>query len=76
MSKQLTYETKHISLLRGSTMSSKLHFCLLRFFFSFLFVIQNGKMLQEIVKKGSDCLGRQYYYFDLLEVRVCRAHKT
>ena len=33
-------------------------------------------MLQEIVKKGSDCVERQYYYFDLLKVRVCRAHKT
>ena len=32
LSKQLTYETKHISLLRSSTMSSKLHFCLLRIF--------------------------------------------
>ena len=71
MSTQVTYEIDHISLLRDSTTSSVPIF----FFFFVFYCNLKEKYIKRNVdsKKRNVYTGNQYYYFDLLKIRVGQA---
>ena len=72
MSVQVTYEMDHMPLLRDSTISSALNFCV------FYRNLKEEDHIKRNInsKKRNVCIGNQYYYFDLPKIRACRARTT